>query len=447
MAQKKIWELASTLGLNLADKLPAWQGTDEGGETVYMTLEQILDFFGTTPSGSRVISSEVIITSNIAGILNAQWVNDIGLTYTLTNEALVFLGTPAPGNFRWDLVELLNDGTKNVNSGVVGEAAVRPTPTAGALVAEEIIWNDAGEATQIKGPGNSNSNVWSILRFTTQVAADTTGKFAKIWEGNLSKDNNYAIDILYNDPREVTTFGGSGVGRMKVSFTADPSRNIVSNTVKFHTDPDGLDAEFRLVEISGNKAALYHKGSHFFSRIDFRIVFHSSAVRLQDFVNLGVYGSAPTAVATWNSTVMTNSNTVLLTTNQTVNGIKTFVSSPIVPVPTTEFQAATKGYVDGYFKEWEERANNTVLFDKNYVIGNAGARSGNILFDFTGAKLGAETEMRHNTASAFTFPAQAKLMFDVADISTTADNFFLFVLTKKSSTEIVKVFHALEGGV
>jgi hypothetical protein len=103
-------------------------------------------------------------------------------------------------------------------------------------------------------------------------------------------------------------------------------------------------------------------------------------------------------------------------------------------------------FVSGY-PEATERANNTVLFDKNYIIGNAGARTGNILFDFTGAKLGAWTEMKHLDAGMFTFPAEAVLMFDSADISTTDDNYFLFVLTKKSSTEIVKVFHAIEGGV
>ena len=100
------------------------------------------------------------------------------------------------------------------------------------------------------------------------------------------------------------------------------------------------------------------------------------------------------------------------------------------------------------YPEASERENNTVLFDQNYIIGNAAARTGNILFDFTGAKLGAETEMRHADASAFTFPAEAMLMFDTADISTTEDNYFLFVLTDKTaSSEVVKVFHALEGGL
>ena len=36
-----------------------------------------------------------------------------------------------------------------------------------------------------------------------------------------------------------------------------------------------------------------------------------------------------------------------LTTAQTVAGVKTFSSSPIVPTPTTSGQAASKGYVDG----------------------------------------------------------------------------------------------------
>ena len=92
--------------------------------------------------------------------------------------------------------------------------------------------------------------------------------------------------------------------------------------------------------------------------------------------------------------------------------------------------------------------SNTVLFNKDYIIGNAAPRTGNILFDFTGAKLGATTEMRHNSAGAFTFPTEAMLMFDSAQISTTVDNYFMFVLTNKASgSERVRVYHALEGGI
>lgn len=94
------------------------------------------------------------------------------------------------------------------------------------------------------------------------------------------------------------------------------------------------------------------------------------------------------------------------------------------------------------------RESNTVLFDGDYVTGiNASARTGNILFDFTGAQLGACTVMRHQDASAFTFPAEADLMFDTADISTTVANYFMFSIVKIDSPQIVHVFHAIEGGV
>ena len=41
-----------------------------------------------------------------------------------------------------------------------------------------------------------------------------------------------------------------------------------------------------------------------------------------------------------------DTKTVKLTGNETIAGIKTFTSSPIVPTPTTDFQVATKEYVD-----------------------------------------------------------------------------------------------------
>lgn len=98
-----------------------------------------------------------------------------------------------------------------------------------------------------------------------------------------------------------------------------------------------------------------------------------------------------------------------------------------------------------------ERASNTVLFDKDYIIGNAASITGNVLFDFTDAQLGASTEMKHEDASAFTFPTEALLMFDPTDavhgIRTDIPNYLLFVLTKKTvSSEIVKVFIDHEDG-
>jgi len=101
----------------------------------------------------------------------------------------------------------------------------------------------------------------------------------------------------------------------------------------------------------------------------------------------------------------------------------------------------------GVYPEALARENNTVLFDNDYVTGIiASARTGNILFDFTGAKLGATTYMRHQDASAFTFPAEAVLLFDSADVSTTVANYFCFLLVDKTGAgEEVHVTLAQEG--
>lgn len=110
-----------------------------------------------------------------------------------------------------------------------------------------------------------------------------------------------------------------------------------------------------------------------------------------------------------------------------------------------EFTApTTTTYIPATFRE-----NNTVLFDGDYITGiNSTSRSGNILFSFTGAELGATTTMSHTDASAFTFPTEAVLMFDSADISTTVANYFMFLMVDNTaSSEIVHVFHAIEGGI
>ena len=47
-----------------------------------------------------------------------------------------------------------------------------------------------------------------------------------------------------------------------------------------------------------------------------------------------------------------NDEVVKLTGNQTIDWIKTFSSSPIVPTPTTDMQVATKKYVDDNAWRW-----------------------------------------------------------------------------------------------
>jgi hypothetical protein len=88
--------------------------------------------------------------------------------------------------------------------------------------------------------------------------------------------------------------------------------------------------------------------------------------------------------------------------------------------------------------EAEERENDTVLFDKNYVTGNTAVRTGNILFDFTGAKLGSVTRILHNSGTKPTIPSQSVLLS--GEYTLSVDNYIYFCITDiGSGTEKVEV--------
>ena len=75
-----------------------------------------------------------------------------------------------------------------------------------------------------------------------------------------------------------------------------------------------------------------------------------------------------------------SSDTVNLTGAQTVAGVKTFSSSPVVPTPTTNTQAANKAYVDsvagggsGFALSAVTVTGNHTAVNGQWVIGNAAA--------------------------------------------------------------------------
>jgi hypothetical protein len=109
---------------------------------------------------------------------------------------------------------------------------------------------------------------------------------------------------------------------------------------------------------------------------------------LSDFVNGGVYGTAPTAVQTFDS--------------------------------REKYSAAKR------------RESNAVTFGDDYIIGLAGARSGNITFDFTTEKpkLGATSFMIHDNVGSYTFGAAGTLYdFKAADLTgLTGSVYFAFTL-------------------
>ena len=95
----------------------------------------------------------------------------------------------------------------------------------------------------------------------------------------------------------------------------------------------------------------------------------ATAYKVNDVVvyNSGTYaciqantGQAPTNTSYWQNWVADNA--VHKAGDETIAGVKTFSSSPIVPTPTTDFQVATKKYVDNlnkgaYGLEWNQETD------------------------------------------------------------------------------------------
>jgi hypothetical protein len=67
----------------------------------------------------------------------------------------------------------------------------------------------------------------------------------------------------------------------------------------------------------------------------------------------GIAGSSVQAILNSMKTLVESSvsGNVKTNTNQSIEGVKNFVSSPLVPTPETPFQASPKGYVDGKISE------------------------------------------------------------------------------------------------
>jgi len=98
--------------------------------------------------------------------------------------------------------------------------------------------------------------------------------------------------------------------------------------------------------------------------------------------NLGTTNTNVTNLTTTVGTKAADNAVVHLTGNETVAGIKTFSSSPIIPAPTTTFQPANKGYVDSV------NSNTYALFPANAAAarnfsGGGAIPSTTVVFWFT----------------------------------------------------------------
>ncbi len=157
---------------------------------------------------------------------------------------------------------------------------------------------------------------------------------------------------------------------------------------------------------------------------------------LNDFlsVSLSSDGSIKSSAV---SSKADNSAVVHLTGDETVAGIKTFSSSPIVPTPTTSTQAASKGYVDSNIAA-QPKVVSQRFTDGNIVLPNTSGAwqalvdgSSNNIEVSIAASAGDWVEL----SITGMFQPSATSFLDIAIIKGTSLVRFLSTGTSSSATE------------
>jgi hypothetical protein len=368
----------------LTDRVWGWDS--EGNLSRGFELKDIVAASGVPTT--RIIFTDLIITSPTAGTMTASWVNNEGIGNYLFEAPLTFIGAPAAGFFRFDNVLGNDNGTITVQTGTAAVSnPVIPTAPSTSIILATILWNEAGEA-QVTQPGGPSA--FPETRFTTRLEPGTNDKYAKIWEGNRSRENNYQIHISYGAPSSSQDWslerpGKSGL--LIVNFLCDNNRDILANNVQLETvDGNSEPGDFVLVQLTGNKVALFHKSTDFWMRLQFRVVFNSTATNNNGFLNNSQYLALPSGT-NWQSVKYTGAGSLVFV--QSVTGLNVDITDPLNPIIE--------------YPEGVVLTSNTVVFNNDNVSGITTARTGDVLVDLTNAKVYGTFTMIHNDASAFGF--------------------------------------------
>lgn len=256
----------------------------------YATETWVLDQL--KPKG-KLISFSVLVTSSTTGLVSSRWIDYNGINRQVINSPVAFIGLPGTGNFRYDLIQGLNNGTVVVKTGTEGliNAIVRPSAEPDKVSLGYILWSHTGEII-IVDP--EPIDVFPSIRYQTQVAPDTTGKYAKVCDFNLTPSNNYQVVIHYANPVNFVTNTKGSLGSVLIGFTCDPDGNISSPTVRLETVGSYADVgEFTLIQKTTVLAELYHKGNHFWSRIEYGFPFFGSTFSIANIYNNQPYDVLP----------------------------------------------------------------------------------------------------------------------------------------------------------
>jgi len=382
------------------------------------------------PSGARLVSANLVLTSDTAGNITAQWVDFNGQTESVTAEALAFNagGLPAAGNFRFDIVQGNNAGTVSVKEGTEAVAAsvVIPTPDASNVLLAVGLWTEDGDGEVTQPGGDPLQNDFSIIRLATALAPNTTGKFAKVWEGALSADANYSLSINYAEPKNATSFVGSGMQLLNLSFSVNASRVIIADTVKITTGLGSTAGEFVLYQIAGQRAALYHKSNQYWGRIQYRVLFQNNQILLSDLTNLAPYAAAPTVLATYPS-IVEGSGVVVSSVSGT--GVdNTDPSEPIIDL-YVDFVASTGSILFDVPRKY----GFTTALTAALTVGTAGAFESNM----------AKVRHNHSAAPTISVPGGVTLVNDGGTYVINVDNIYYFICHKNDAGTVNRVSYTI----
>jgi hypothetical protein len=348
-------------------------------------------------------SGWAIIHRSIIGVGNAIYVVEDDLTF-------VWNGTV------W---ENANNAIQDfITNNILHQASTAPVePIQGQLywdTDDETWYRWSGSAwIQVSGSGQAAGeiNKYVLARQSTPPGSPTDGDRYIVkptgdgaWSGHDNEITEYADSVWVFTPTALIIEGTS------VYSAADTTLYTWSGSAWVKHDHDGVHADLVDGKVPINQlpdtiiGGMEYKGSHdcsggaYPANPDQGDYYICSVAGSISGVNYQVGDWLVYNGSGWDKIDNTNDDAVLLTGNQTIEGIKTFSSIPVLPAadPESANQAARKSYVDGKISQTITENNTTTapsedaVFDGLAAKASAGHGHGNISTD---GKIGASANL------------------------------------------------------
>ena len=251
------------------------------------------------------------------------------------------------------------DNPHGVTKAQVGLGLVDNTADASKNVLSATKWTTARTITlsgDVAGSASIDGSANVTITTTVQpnsvtLGTDTTGNYV----ANVTAGTGISISGTAGEGWSPTISHNTSDGYLHVPATGTTNSGKVltagatAGSLSWQTIPSGV----------ADHALLTNIGTNTHAQIDTAMTRLANVDNTSD-INKPISTATQTAL-----NLKANDNAVVkLTGNQIIAEVKTFTSSPIVPTPTTDFQAATKKYVDGktstgvylgsYGLEWNE---------------------------------------------------------------------------------------------